>query len=279
MLKTGMYVVLIALMLTGIGWLARLDASTIQTVSVSGNDVVDRSDLERVVSNELEGAYAFLFPKRNIFLYPKEHIKTSVHDAFSRISNVEITRQSLTEIHVRVKERDPHALWCGVSFGVLPEASEEGEGAASPCYFLDSSGFVFTRAPDFTGSVFLRYYGALPENRAEAEGLPARHARPHPHRQAQAGGQFIAISEFRFLDTLVAVLEGEFGFMPEAVELLSGGDGIIHMENGLRILFSRAGDGAVLLDNVRTVFSSEHLQDHSDISYIDMRFGNKIFYK
>jgi hypothetical protein len=53
-------------------------------------------------------------------------------------------------------------------------------------------------------------------------------------------------------------------------------------EKGQRVLFSRDTDLIKAIDNLKTIIESKEFggpQAFQKIDYIDMRFGNKIFYK
>ena len=52
-----------------------------------------------------------------------------------------------------VKEREEESLWCKdipLTSSSFPE-----------CFFIDSKGLVFERAPDFSDDVYMRYFGVL----------------------------------------------------------------------------------------------------------------------
>jgi hypothetical protein len=53
------------------------------------------------------------------------------------------------------------------------------------------------------------------------------------------------------------------------------------MEDGSKILFARKQSSSEVLGNLKIVLESETFKDENrgDIEYIDLRFGNKVYFK
>lgn len=133
--------------LAGIVYIARLDNFTVSNILVEGEKVIETSDVIGVTKDVLSGSYVFL-PRRNIFIYPKKELISSLEYSFPRIKNVTVKRVDLNTLQIFLVEREPDALWCEG----IPNNIEK-------CFYVDEDGFIYSEAPFFSGDVFFRYYG------------------------------------------------------------------------------------------------------------------------
>ena len=139
-------------MISAVWYLTRLEAFTINTVSVSGGFTLDKEAIKQVSETQLEGAYLKIIPKRFSYFYPESNILTQVSQ-FERIKDVKVERISRHEVAVTFSEYVPDALWCDIKMSKL--------------LLLDDLGFAFAMAPDLSGASLLRYYASEsePENK------------------------------------------------------------------------------------------------------------------
>lgn len=233
---------------TGAVALSRVDSLSVVAVNVRGASTVPVSDIESLVRDELSGNRLFLFPRSNIALYPKREIAAAVSALSPRIRSVSVARDDARAIGITVAERTPHALWCGNSPAV-----------AEPCYFLDETGVIFAESPEFSGDVFFRYFGPV-------EGGPA-------------GAAFLP-GEFPELDFFTrSVQEAEVKAV--SLSVLDGPDAELTLSDGTRILFNRTHDLSGVLQNLSSVLGADIFRSQGALAldYVDLRFGNKVFYK
>lgn len=216
----------------------------IEKVEVKGAVLTPSSEIESIVFHEMSGSHFNLFSKRNILLYPKAAIEEEITALYPRITNVKVRIGGPRSLTVLVSERTPVALWC--------KEKEE----LSSCYFLDKEGYIFSEAPLFTPEVYVRFYG--PVGREEA-----------------LRGTFLP-SQFPLLREFVQHVE-EIGFTPLSVSVEENGDVNMKVSRG-SILFTLMKN----LDDTRDNLASFWSENHSLLArfeYIDLRFGNKIFYR
>jgi hypothetical protein len=232
-------------------WVARLPALVVSTVNVRGAVTIPAADVERAVTDQISGAYLALYPKSNRVLLPTHEVATALLAAFPRVRSVEVTQAAQT-VDVVLSERSPYALWCG--------EKRVGSGDPTDCFFLDDSGYVFTEAPDFSGDVFFRYFGTI-------NGGPV-------------GSLFLAPGEFEELDLFVRSAH-DVGVKPVSLAVLDAPDAALHLSNGSKILFNRTGNLSDVLQNLKSVLESDVFRSQGTLKldYLDLRFGNKIFYK
>ena len=234
-----------------VGWVAGSEKVTVQDIKVEGNSMVTTESIRALAKKDMEGKYLFVFPKSSIFLYPRKGIEASVLESFKRVKNAKVTFDGFQSISINIDEREPKALWCGESY-----LSEEKGG----CYFLDEGGFVFSKAPNFSGTTFLSFFGMLDSFNP-------------------VGEQFIPQEEFA---TVLLFVESLNKIYTEsvAVEFISTEETVVYTKNGSKILFTRSQNLGAILSNIESVLESEEFKDKLvDFEYLDARFGNKVYYK
>jgi len=228
---------------------------TIKNIKIVGNDVTVKEDIENIIVADTAGNYFGLFSRANIIIYPKSKIKKDILNQFKRISQVDIGMSDRDSIEVDVVERKPIALWCtsGQDITEVNLLSDE-------CYFLDETGYIFAKAATFTGNVFFKYYGSV-------DGGPI-------------GVGYFPESKFVNLEAFIKGLEN-LKIKPIYLSTTPDGDFEAHLAGGSKIIFNDKDISNTLI-NLDSLLSKNNLIGEeviSSLDYIDLRFGNKLFYK
>lgn len=252
MWKVGGTLVFCILLIIVSSWLLHRPYLQINNIVVNGNSVISDSDIRDITESILNGKYFFLFPRTNSLIYPLKEIESSILSAYKQIESVDLVRTDFQTLSMNIKEQKPYALWCIVKSEDIQE-----------CYFLnEKEGLVFSKAPNFTGNVFFRFYGDL------ADVNPI-------------GRYYLKVNdEFSRVNVLIRSIR-KLDVKPIELRLLGLVDMELYMEDGSKIIFTREQSSSVVLDNLKVVLESETFQDEKirDIEYIDLRFGNKVYFK
>lgn len=247
-------------------WILSNPRIRITRVEVSGNNVVGEGEITSRVEKELDGKYAFLFPKNSTFFYPKQAIQNDVLNEFKRILSINIELKGPTALSVSVVERKPHSLWCG-------DTPSDNEKQGDDCYFMDENGFLFASAPQFSDNVYSKFYGPLTGSTEETERDP----------RFPLAASFLPASEFKKLD-LFQVLLDRMGIKVHKIETMDAGDYELVMDEGTKIFWNLKQDPMKLASDFESAFRAEWGDPsdkaiHKKIEYADLRFDNKIFFK
>jgi len=263
-IATAMLAAFFALAAYGVSLASYLPQFSIERIEVNGtNDT--RPELVRafVATRLWDGSLPF-FSKSNIFLYPRAEIEAALKESFPRVENVEVSRESLlaSAIAVSIEERKAFARWCASSRTAFMVESTDS------CFVLDSKGFVF--APASTTPSFETQYvfeGSLP-------------ATSSPIGETYLPGRFAGA---------LALLErlGQSGFSPENISVESEQDFTVELSprlpagrQGFEIRATFGTDVSSLVKNLELVLASEALRGkEGELEYIDLRFGNRVYYK
>ena len=241
----------IVLLVWGIIWCLRYHKFQIQKVSVQGAFVIVPEDIQTFVQKDLEGKYLKIIPKTSIFLLREKTLRAKIAQQFPYAQTINIKRTSISAIAIDITEYKGVYLWC-----VETDAD---------CYFMNKNGLVFSPAPYFSGSAYIKIFGG-------------------------------AKSEFPFspLDA------HSFGLVPEVAELLSTIDiapvslrfeeghslaiSFVHNRNPAKLFLDPSKDIRVQIDALSSALATKALRDlytdtNKKLEYLDTRFDSKVVYK
>src|SRR3989344_592375 len=243
----------------GLGFISRLGRLNIASTAVSGNKVVDAEIIKEKVNKDLAGYYFWLFPKTNIFFYPKNKIKENLALDLKRLENISLEVGDDRVLQISVSEREALYMWCGeiILTETVPNEKEK-------CYFLDKNGFIFDEAPYFSGEVYFKFYGETRDSYFAKENFP----------------QLVL-----FKETL-----GQMKLKPTVLYKMQNGDIKILLSStnsslaNPEIILKSDSDLGIVAENLSAALDTEPLKTdfkkkYSSLIYIDLRFGNKVYYK
>ncbi len=241
-------IVVLAGIIWGISALSYNKAIAITEVKVSGAVAVDTKQVIEIAKKDLQTKYFYVISRNNSILYPRSKIKKDIMTQFPRVKDVNAAVESNSTLYIELSERKPFALWC------------KEITANDDCYFLDNQGFIFAKAPNFYGTVFFKYYNRIND-------------------QDPIGQTYMKADRLKAIHDFARQIS-QLGLVPVALKVRTLGEFDFLLEQGGRIMFSENDSFTQLLDNLSTLIGNQPaLKDASNIDYIDLRFGNKLFYK
>lgn len=221
-------------------------------VSVTGAQMLNAGEIKALVQQKLSGNYLFIFPKDDILLYPQTSLEQDLLAAYPALKSVEVHADNFHTVGVVLHERQAAAAWC-------PSASS---GQAQDCYLMDEDGVVF--APLFATStdLYVTYSGA-----ASGDKLPK---------------QYLTADMFQSLAAFVAALsQTELGDPIRQVAVDEHNDARAYFQNNFLLIFSINDPAGDVFERFTLARKADPLAGHalSDIEYVDLRFGDKLYYK
>jgi hypothetical protein len=252
-------------------YISRAPSVNISDVKITGNATSDSEAIKELVQKEIQGHYLWFLPKTNILFYPKNDIRNKLYAKFKGISSIAFSIRSGNTLELSLSQRTALYTWCG---DAPPDNAPPGKD--EKCYFLDKDGYIFDEAAYFSGEVYFKFYGPT----AIANILTAQAGSP-------AGSYFYGQNFGKLIDFKtgleklllkpVALYAGESG---EIKIYLLGGT----MPLGPQIFFRADSDFSKAEENLEAALTTEPLQSdfknkYSSLQYIDLRYGNKVYYK
>ncbi len=235
-----LFLILIILIIGVLSYLSSNKKVVIDTFEINGTHIINKEDIEEKIKNDIGGKYIYLFSKANTFIYPHKKIYNNLLINIPRIETLSISRVGLKTLKIEITERTGEFLYCGNN---IPENKEDvGEN----CYFVNNDGYIFDRAPYFSGNVYFKYYMSLGEGNADP-----------------LAKQMMEVEKFyqmvRFVDGVTSI-----GFKP--IYLVKGTDGTnsLYLDNNTneslpKIIFKDSDNLEILLDNLSLAMKKKNL--------------------
>ena len=263
--KNLIVLVIVLLLICSFAFSSRINKVNINQITISGNKIIETKEIETIIQKEIAGNYFWLFPKTNFLIYPKNKIIKELNSKLKRLKNVSININNFRLLDVKVSEYEGKYLYCGILIPVLRDSINDNK-----CYFLDSDGYIFDKAPYFSGDVYFKFYGdSLLSNE-------------NPSGSYLMKDKFSKIIEFKNSIEKMNLKPTSFYLNENGEE----GNFSLFGEPGIspKIIFKVDGDYEKLAENLQAAISVDPLKTNlktksSSLLYLDLRFGNKVYYK
>jgi len=243
--KSIAFFVVTAAVLYGLVYLANLSKFRIKSVEPQSDNKILNEEIKKGVLNIISGKYFKILPKDNVFLLPKDEIEAYLMKEFPRIKSATVEIELPDNLLVKFEERKQEALLC---YG-------------KECGFLDDSGFVFEKAPYFSGDAYIKF---IDEQSGDAS--------------LAIGKNIIEASKFQKIMEFINLASKEKIVINK---VLIKSEGLFHLitKEGWAILISDKNEPALTMDNLLLVLNEKIKDRRRTLDYIDLRFGNKVYFK
>lgn len=235
-----LYCLAVVTLLFALGYVAWSETFHLSRVEVVGAKHVAETLLENVSLDIFESRYLGLLPKGHSIFYPKANIASALLSQFPRLSSVS-SKVENGALRITVTEYPEARVWCG-----------------DACYYMNDGGELFAPASTGTDLVIFRSSGTT-------EGRLGKIVYPE-----------------MFLNNIIPLLElfsiGSYDV--DSVEL-DAKDVNLTMGDGFELRFLMADDYNSVYDKTLKILNMEEVQEKGiqKLSYVDLRFGNKVYYK
>ncbi len=255
----------------------------ITNVQISGVDEHRVERLHASVMESIQGKYLGLFSRDNIIIFPRRTLQNMIQDTFAEVDTVRVHREGIHTIAVAAKERELAAVICAKFPDFTgKELSLDDPGA---CYFADVNGFIFKKAPSFSGDIYNRYY------------IPDLIELAAASSTDTIVGQFAtSTEEFTLMQELYDGIK-KHEITVDAILMKSGGEYELYARNPLTtktsasdrsstvvIYFNSASSPDVQIANLVSFWShmtnaARAKNEPLEFEYIDARYGDNVFYR
>lgn len=242
---------LLVLLAAGLGAFASMPRWRISHARVEGIKILSEGEVKGSIFSSIDGKIAFLLPKNSIWLLHPGAVRSRLLDEFPRIKNAELKRVFPDGILVAIEERDTWGILCG-------EMLSDRE---APCVYIDATGYAMESAPSSTGSLILKIKTDFPSLEENSHII-----------EPSLASRMIFLSE----ETKRKIGADTVGF-----ELSSRAKKEIRLitNEGFALIFLREDNFENTFSVLKKVLEEEIKEKRSQLDYIDLRFGNKVFFK
>ena len=239
-------------------WLSYQPGLEITQVKVTGTQAVDRAGIESTAEKFLSQKMLWKINRNNVVLYPKNSIQESIRVFDSHVKTVDMSVRG-HELDIVISEYSPAYLWCP------PGGVDTKTFVTLGCSFADENGHIFSSAPDYSGNPFLVFTTATSVE------------------QMTNGTTYSTIytkEEFEKVKLFLTELT-TLQLTPHVVRHTGENDFTVSTDKPWTIRWSSASDPAESVANLTLVLQNINKEagGEAKLETIDLRFGNKVFYK
>lgn len=247
----------------------------IQKIIVNETQYADRNAIENTIKTQLEGRYMGLFSKSNALIFSRGKISRVIRKDFPSVKNVKVNLKGVSEIEVRLTEYEGSSIWCDTPVTpattlVHDEETGENKMSAIPqvvnsfhdanCYFMNENGMIFAKTTYNSDSEVVKTFGFI-----KTDPINQSYSTPKTFKNLIEFTKLLR--RLNIVADEVWTTDGEvYAFVTkEKVEIyIDGSENIVST-----------------FDNLETVINRDAINQaqFSNIDYIDLRFGNRVFYK
>ena len=253
----------------------------ISDYQIIGATSVSQEQITGALSEIFAGNYALVAPRSSFFLVTAGGVQKKLLAAFPKLKNVVVHKQFPNTVKVSLSERTLWAVACDNPnvFGTEAMQSEQGSstpptlsegeigaptesvGAVLDCVYIDDQGYAYETAPDISGTLILRIH------------LDA--GRPLLNTQVVDQGRIMHLKE------ILSAMEQATGDRMVGVEFSSKVPSEIRLKagSGYMLYLNWEDDFTNVSRVLKRVLTDEIKTSRKKVDYIDLRFGNKVFYK
>jgi hypothetical protein len=251
-------------------WVSERAMFRIDAVNVVGTRVVSKEQIILLAQNEMMPKLLGGINRANTLFVPTPAIIEKISNESDWIKHVDTSVERHT-LNILLEERAPELLWCLPSPDALTSSSSEEvrRSVLEGCYFVNKEGYIFGKAPDYSGRPFVIF-----------ESMPSSTLSVATGTTVTIGGYILPPDELRRVTHLQNLLLAK-GVVVEQVIARDPGDYLFRIDRPWKLLVSTIVEPEEIVRRLNLV-EEEIAKEHTDatpVSVIDLRFGNKIFYR
>lgn len=234
----------------------------VEEINIEGISTLNPNEIRSFIFKELAGKYTLIFPKNLIFLFSSKRLASDLKNRFPIISDVKIYKKYPDKLKLTIEERKFWGIFCASSnisakINSLPAVQDPEE----KCAFVDKTGFAYDEAPPSRGYVIVKIRRDSPDFEIPSQVLDTALFQ----KLIDLEKKLNSILDAHALQYTL------FSKTPEEVR--------IKLNEGFEIYFNLEEDLEKSLKVLETVLREEIKDRRPELEYIDLRFGNKVFYK
>lgn len=217
-------------------------------VEISGASVAVEVDIRDYIQNAMEDKILFVLKRDKTTLFPQGKVSAELIPKIPEIKKIDISIFYPDGVKIKIEERTQRGIWCDYTLNI------------PTCYFYDEGGIIYQAAPNSVAGSLI---------------IPIRDKRELDY---QLGAEVLDASTRNFIEELSEAL----GFAYEKPFYIT-------IENNYEIrtgfalnweaYFSIDRSAFESIENLILVIKEEIGPRVSELEYIDLRLGNKVFYK
>ncbi len=251
------------LLCAGLVYATRMPLWQVRKFEIEAGEKISKDEISQKVSGLLSGSYVFVIPKSWFFLVSTETLQEELRTQNPLFAEVAMKKKFPDTLKISVSERTFFGILCNNQsfFKENSEADKLSEEEKTVCAYVDTSGFAYEEAPSSSGALIVRL-----EEDQDSFLVPK-----------QAVDQEL----FRKIKILRDDLPLRIGERAVLFQLPVGTprEFKVKTSGGYMLWLNKSDDMDAVLKILKTVLDREVKGRRKNLAYIDLRFGNKVFFK
>ncbi len=247
--KLRLYILIFILLviITGIIYSFRIPQVQITETKISGNSFVTTEEIQKKADSILNSNILWVIPVRNIFLFPNNRLESEIKEN-PAVIEATVKKDFFNKITIQIVEQEKEALYCN-SFD------------RTTCFYINNEGFLYSQVSEYV--------------------VPEQEIIVYLENDYKNLKEFIFDKKLYFDMMTFIKSSARYGISIGSVYLKSDTVLEFHTRDGAILLTSRYDEFEKDFNNFIALFDQEVMtkEQLKDIQYIDLRFGNKVFYK
>ena len=258
-LRTAVIIASCAVAVVGLAMTVRMREFQINAISLQGLSAVREDDVRKEIASALDGSYlGGMVPYRFLLSVPTQYISNRLKERFPLIAQADVKKEFPNALAVAFTERELFGVLCN---DAVSEEQALVEDREVQCAYLDTSGIAYQKAPQTQGFLLMKV-SVGPSD------IPI-------------GSQVIDTAVMRRMLDLNKALPSTINSAIMSYQIPNPVSHELHAvtKDGFSLLMKQDDDMNAMLYVLKTVLTKEIGSKRKNLLYIDLRFGNKVFYK
>ena len=250
-LKTLLVLLLVILVFSSVVYfLFFTDQFLVKNINIAGASETTTQEINSYLE-QVFNSKKFLILKQNKTLnFPIFEAQKELLFEIPKIKKVSIETRMPNSLVISVQERKQEGIWC--AYGNVDSLPK--------CYFYDVEGVIYEPAPNSIRGSLIKI---IRDGRVQ---------------QAQMGVAVIDAELSQYLSNLSEALEFAYEY-PSYLFIKTEDEIHVGFSGGWEAQFSRSQDLIESIENLLLVLEEEIGNRTNELEYVDLRLGNKVFYK
>ena len=246
----------------GLFYLSNAQKFQINDIEVNGNKYLDSQEIEQTVRDQLTQRRWLFFKQSSIFFFSKKQAKAALAQSYF-LERLSVKKHYFDTIVVDLEEKTSGLIW----------ASSQKQ------YYLDLTG-VAIREIQPTDLLFFAGQGDTDVVRAEVNSGQYPLVKDQSNREVAVGQPVISPELVSFVISLTNLIDrgADFSISHFEIGWPEAKDITLMTKEGWWVKFS-LGDSAGTQFNSLSLILQQKIPDQTKLEYIDLRFGEKIFWQ
>ena len=224
---------------------------SVKKIGVNGAVLISPSAVEGVARHDLAGNIWHIIPRANFLAVSTKRIGDDIRRAIPQIADISVEKTFPDSLAITIHER---VLW-----GVYCSKRESVNDGAGSCFYLDDQGTAFQEFSSIEGSLLPIVYGEIP---------------------AGDGEEVLARNAIQFFNDAKSSLASVAAFpISMHVSTTTPTDVTLTTSEGWDLRLTMASPVDAWFAILKTLLDKEIGAKRSQLQYVDLRFGQKVFYK